>query len=77
MDLRVMRQTLALSLAELAARAELHPMTVWRAETQRTQPRPSTRRAIARALHTEVAAIAWSERRERARETAQREHDAC
>lgn len=60
MTLREARERAALSLAELAALANVTVATLWRHEHGHLgQPWPKTRRRIAQALGLEPSAIRW------------------
>ena len=53
------RQRYCLSRGELAKRAQLAPLTVWRIEKQKAIPVCLTRRQLAQALGVDHRAIVW------------------
>lgn len=59
MTLEQWRQRVCLSRGELARKAEIAPLTVWRIERGKSVPVCLTRRQIAAALGVDHAAIAW------------------
>jgi transcriptional regulator with XRE-family HTH domain len=59
--LRELRQARHESMPDLAARAHVHPMTIWRIERGRVRPLPSTRWWIAAALNCTPDEIRWEQ----------------
>jgi transcriptional regulator with XRE-family HTH domain len=59
LSLTIARSRACFSQRELAERAGVHPITIWRIERARHSPDPSTRRAICRVLGIDPARIAW------------------
>ena len=54
-----LRLSHCLTQAELAARAGLHPATIWRAEHGKHEPELTSRRAVAEALGYRPEHINW------------------
>jgi transcriptional regulator with XRE-family HTH domain len=59
LSLESWRAEACLSVRDLAKRAEVAPVTIWRIEHARHIPIAVTRRRIAQALGTDHQAIAW------------------